>query len=94
MNYQDKVKEAFEILEDAKIQVFTALINVAMVSEFKEIDELFDEGEFFAFRSSDFDHANDPNIQSLQYVVKAMEIAKEEMIAWNGLNNLNLQGNE
>ena len=49
---------------------------------------------FFAFRSSDFDHANDPNIQSLQYVVKAMEIAKEEMIAWNGLNNLNLQGNE
>ena len=50
MNYQDKVKEAFEILEDAKIQVFTALINVAMVSEFKEIDELFDEGEFFCLQ--------------------------------------------
>ncbi|MDE0558769.1 hypothetical protein OU792_02165 [Algoriphagus sp. NF] len=94
MNYQEKVKEAFEALENAKIQVFTALINVAMASEFKDINELFDEGELFSFRSSDFDHASDPNIQSLQYVVKAMEIAEEEMIAWNGLNNLNLQGNE
>ena len=94
MNYQEKVKEAFEALESAKIQVFTALINVAMASEFKDIDELFDRGELFSFRSSDFDHASDPNIQSLQYVVKAMEIAEEEMIAWNGLNNLNMQGNE
>lgn len=94
MNYQEKVKEAFEALENAKIQVFTALINVAMASEFKDINELFDEGELFSFRSSDFDHASDPNIQSLQYVVKAMEITEEEMIAWNGLNNLNLQGNE
>jgi hypothetical protein len=94
MTYQEKVKEAFEALENAKIQVFTALINVAMASEFKDVDELFEEGEFFSFRSSDFDHASDPNIQSLQYAVKAIEIAQEEMIAWNGLNNLNLQGNE
>lgn len=94
MNYQEKVKEAFEALGEAKIQVFTALVNIAMASEFKDIDEIFEEGEFFSFKSSDFDHASDPNIQSLQYVVKAMDIAEEEMITWNGLNNLNPQGNE
>ncbi|MGM0946499.1 MAG: hypothetical protein ACQEW9_15050 [Bacteroidota bacterium] len=94
MNYQEKVKEAFEALESAKIQVFTALVNVAMHSEFKDVDELFEEGEQFSFRSSDFDHATDPNIQSLQYAVKAIEIAEDEMINWNGLNNLNLQGNK
>lgn len=62
MIYQEKVKEAFDTLENAKIQVFTALINVAMASEFKDVYELFEEGEFFSFRSSDFDHVSDPNI--------------------------------
>lgn len=94
MNYQEKVKEAFEILEDAKIRVFTALINVAMSSEYKDIDELLADEKYFSFRVSDFDHASDPNINTLQHVIKTMEIAEEEMIAWNGLNNLNPQGNE
>ncbi|MFC3415940.1 hypothetical protein [Algoriphagus hitonicola] len=90
MTYQEKIKEAFQSLEEARIQVFTALVNVAMHSEFKDVDELFEEGEQFSFRSSDFDHATDPNIQSLQYAVKAIEIAEDEMLGWNGANNLDL----
>ncbi|WP_297337245.1 hypothetical protein [Algoriphagus sp.] len=90
MTYQEKVKNAFGVLENAKIQVFIALVNVAMHSEFKAIDELFEEGEQFSFRSSDFDHALDPNIQSLQHVVKSIEIAKNQMLGYNGANNLDL----
>ncbi|WP_144605449.1 hypothetical protein [Algoriphagus algorifonticola] len=84
MSYQKKVKEAFETIESSKIQVFTALVNVAMNSEFSDVDELFEEGELFSFKSSDFDHATDPNILSLLAVVKALEIAEEEMLTWNG----------
>lgn len=94
MDYQQKVKEAFEILQEAKIQVFTALINVAMASEFKDVDELFANEEFFSFRISDFDHADDPNVNILQHVVKGMEIAEEELIGWNGKNYLESQGNK
>ncbi|GMQ28687.1 hypothetical protein Aconfl_13300 [Algoriphagus confluentis] len=93
MNYQEKVREAFEILEDAKIKVFTALIQVAMSSEYQDIDELLSDEKNFSFRISDFGHATDPNINTLHHVVRIMEIAEEEMIAWNGQNNLNLQGN-
>ncbi len=94
MDYQQKVKEAFEVLQEAKIQVFTALINVAMASEFKDVDELFENEEFFSFRISDFDHADDPNVNILQHVVKSMEIAEEELIGWNGKNYLESQGNK
>ncbi len=88
MDYQQKVKEAFASLQEARIQVFTALINVAMASEYKEVDDLFAEDEFFSFRTSDFDHAEDPNVGILLNAVKRMEIAEEEMISWNGKNYL------
>jgi hypothetical protein len=94
MDYQQKVKEAYEILQEAKIQVFTALINVAMASEFKDIDDLFPNEEFFSFRISDFDHADDPNVNILQHAVKSLEIAEEELLGWNGKNYLESQGNK
>lgn len=94
MDYQEKVKEAFVIMQEAKNQVFTALINVALASEFKDVDVLFGIDEQVTFRASDFDHADDPNLNILQHVVKSMEIAEEELIAWNGKNYLESHGNK
>jgi hypothetical protein len=93
-HYQKKVREAFEIIEEARIQVLTALINVAMANEFKDVDALFKNEEVFSFRVSDFDHADDPNVNILQYLVKQMEISQEELIAWNGKNYLESSGDQ
>lgn len=89
MTYQEKIKEAFQNLEDARILVFTALVNVAMHSEFKDVDELFEEGELLSFRNSDFDQASDPNIITLNETVKSIEFAQGELIALNNLDLLN-----
>ena len=88
MTHQEKIKEAFQYLEDARILVFTAMVNVAMNSEFKDVDELLDEGELFSFRTSDFDQASDPNIITLNDAVKSIEFAQGELIAWNNLDLL------
>ncbi len=88
MDYQHKVIKAFETLEEVKIELFTSLINVAMAGDYKEVDELLDNEETFSFRESDFDRADDPNVQILLYLVKQMTIAQEEMTIWNGKKNL------
>jgi len=90
MDYQQKVIEAFETLEEVKMKMFTALINVAMSNEYKELDEILAQEETFSFRESDFDHAEDPNIEILLYMVKQMTIAQEEMKAWNGTQFLKI----
>ena len=42
--YKDALKESCSAIEEARGLVFTALINVAMTGEYKDIDELFEEG--------------------------------------------------
>lgn len=88
MDYQQKVIKAFETLEQVKIELFTSLINVAMAMEFKEVHEVLDNEEIFSFRESDFENAEDPNVEILLYLVKQMTIAQEEMTIWNGKNFL------
>lgn len=91
MDYQHKVIQAYEAIENAKIELFTALTKVALAVEFKEMEEILATEDSFSFRESDFDNAEDPNIEILLNLVRQMTITQEEMTAWNGKKYLTSQ---
>lgn len=73
MDYQERVNEAFETLVHARSQVLTAMINVALSSEFSDVDEHFENGDECTFRVGDFEQAKDPNVRSMLGLLTEIE---------------------
>ncbi|QDH77949.1 hypothetical protein FKX85_02410 [Echinicola soli] len=87
--YKDALKESCSTIEEARDLVFTALINVAMTGEYKDIDELFEEGDVVRFSTAHFLNSEDNNIQMLLALVGQLEQTHDSLLNLNGLDHDN-----
>lgn len=81
--YKLRLSEACQTIADSSNQLFTALINVGMSGEFKELDELFDEGDFFQFERSHFQDSNDINVKILMELLDKMDETHSKLVNLN-----------
>lgn len=64
-SYRNKLIEAINYLSDCEGEIFTKMLNVAMSGEFKEIDEVFEEGDIYEFDIEQFRNSKDINVEKL-----------------------------
>lgn len=81
--YRLRLSEACQTIADSRKQLFAALINVGMSGEFKELDELFEEGDFFQFERSHFEGSNDINVEILMELLKKMDETHSKLVNLN-----------
>jgi hypothetical protein len=81
--YKLRLTEACQTLAEARNQLFTAVINVGMSGEFKELDELFEEGDFFQFEKSHFRDSKDINLGILMELIDKMDETHSKLVNLN-----------
>jgi len=86
--YRNRVIESLQLLEIIRNQLFTQIVNIASDGEFKEILDVFKEGDFYDFEMDQFENSSDINI------VKLMQLCKDIELAFDCIQNVNAVGDE
>lgn len=84
--YKLRLSEACLTVVEARNELFTALINVGMSGEFRELDELFDNGDFFQFEKSHFQDCKDINLEILMELIEKLDDSHSKLVNLNALN--------
>jgi hypothetical protein len=93
-DYRKFLLEAIEGLKESQELLFTNAINLAMSSEMKEYDELFELGDKYVFDIKQFEDSKDANVQQLVTLVKSLNSACDSMININAINDEELESVE
>ena len=84
-NYRLKLSEACTAIANERNSLFTAMINVGMSGEFKELDELFEEGEYFQFEKGQFQQCKDINLEILLELIEKLDETYSKLMNLNAL---------
>lgn len=85
-NYKLAISEACTKIVDARHELFSSLIGVAMSGEYKELDEAFEEGDVFNFELEHFSNSKDVNVQKLHELIRKMEETYVSLLNLNGMS--------
>ena len=88
MTYKDSLRNSCDAIAKARELVFTAMVNVAMSGEYKDLDEKFEEDEEVLFDTAYFRNCEDLNIQKLLALVDTLEKTYDTMLNINGLDTI------
>ena len=89
--YRDTLIEAVDYLIEVRENVFTNALNLAMVSEFKEINDVFEEGDEFNFNLKHLDKSSDFNVQKIVDLIENIETTVFSLININVIKNDELE---
>lgn len=85
-NYKNAIQEACTKIVDARQEIFSSMISVAMSGEYKELDEAFEEGDIFNFELEHFSDSKDVNVQKLYELIQKLEETYVSLLNLNGMN--------
>lgn len=85
-SYRNKLIEAVNYLSDCEGEIFTKMLNVAMSGEFKEIDEVFEEGDIYEFDIEQFRNSKDLNVEKLVALHDHINETIESIINLNAID--------
>ncbi len=88
MMYRNSVIESLQVLENVRNQVFTQVVNLASHGEYKEVLDVFEEGDEYTFDMSQFEESVDVNIRKL------MNLCHDIELVYNSIQNVNAVGGE
>lgn len=83
MRYRNSVIESLQVLEDMRNQVFTQVVNLASHGEFKDILDIFEEGDTYTFDMAQFEESSDINIRKL------LNLCNDIEVVYNSIQNVN-----
>ncbi|WP_373521367.1 hypothetical protein [Aquiflexum sp.] len=84
-NYKLRLSDACLAVSKARNELFTAMINVGMSGEFRELDELFEEGDFFQFEKLHFQDCKDINLGILMGLIEKLDETHSKLVNLNVL---------
>lgn len=93
-DYRKFLLEAITGLKESQELIFSNAINLAMSSEMKEYDELFELGDKYEFDIKQFEDSKDANVQLLVTLVKAINSACDSIININAITDEELESIE
>lgn len=85
-NYKLAIREACTKIVDARHELFSSLIGVAMSGEYKELDEAFEKGDIFNFELAHFSESKDVNVQELYELIQKLEETYVSLLNLNGMS--------
>lgn len=85
--YRNKLVDAVKNLSDCRGEIFTSLINVAMLGEFKDIHETFEVGDTFEFEIEQFRDSKDINVEKMVQLYEFMSETMESIMNLNSIEN-------
>jgi hypothetical protein len=85
MEYRNQIIENLNNLIRVRGIILFQIINLAMSTEYKDLDNMFEVGEIFTFELSHFEDMNDVNIQKLVSLCKNTEATISTLM---NLNNI------
>lgn len=85
--YRKKLIDAVQNLSDCKNEIFTSLINVAMLGEFKDIHEAFEVGDIYEFEIEQFKDSKDINVEKMVLLYEFMSETMESIMNINAIEN-------
>ncbi|WP_373494923.1 hypothetical protein [Aquiflexum sp.] len=83
--YKLRLLDACSAVAKARNELFTAMINVGMSGEFRELDELFEEGDFFQFEKSHFQDCKDINLGMLMELIEKLDETHSKLVNLNAI---------
>ena len=93
-DYRKFLLEAINGLLESQELLFSNAINLAMSSEMKEYDELFELGDKYEFDIKQFEDSKDANVQLLVTLVKSLNSARDSIININAITYEELESME
>ncbi len=93
-DYRKFLLEAIKGLKESQELIFSNAINVAMSSEMKEYDELFELGDKYVFDIKQFEDSKDANVQHLVTLVKSLNSTCDSIININAITDEELESIE
>lgn len=84
-NYRDTIVEAINHLNRAQSTMFTAMVNVGMAGQFKELK--FEVGDEVIFELESFEDSGDKNLDVLIALIREMEKTKMSLMNLNAIND-------
>jgi hypothetical protein len=85
MEYRDFILIAIQNLLVSERETFTSALNLQMSGEFKDVDEIFENGEVLRFDLAMLQASGDPNVLKL---VSAIEVLRNTILDLMVENNI------
>ena len=85
-DYKDEIKEVVKNLVSLREDAFGLGLNFAMRGELKEINDVFELNEIYAFSLEHLDNSSDVNLQLLVDLIKMIQQTAESIANLNKVN--------
>lgn len=92
-NRQQIIESINSLIEIREI-IFEQIVNIAMSSEYKDLDTVFDEGDHYTFSIKQFEDLKDVNVQKFIKHFKKTDKLIATLLNINAIDEEELNDNE